>query len=85
MSALGFKAKVGSLIHAKRALVIVKINGSLGAGSASDPAVGWGGGARNMKSMWPPLAAIFFMTSFYRTGRGGAMALSPPWIRYCGS
>ena len=27
-----------------------------------------GGGRRNMKSMWPPLAAIFFMTYFYRGG-----------------
>ena len=27
------------------------------------------GGARNMKSMHPPLAAIFFMTFFYRAGR----------------
>ena len=27
-----------------------------------------------MKSMWPPLAAIFFMTNFYRAG--GAMAPS---------
>ena len=34
-----------------------------------------------MKSMWPPLAAIFFMTYLYRAG--GAMAPSaPPWIRY---
>ena len=24
-----------------------------------------------MKSMWPPLAAIFFMTNFYRAGGGG--------------
>ena len=39
-----------------------------------------GEGARNMKSMWPPLAAIFFMTYLYRAG--GAMA-PPPWIRYC--
>ena len=40
------------------------------------------GGPRNMKSMWPPLTAIFFMTCFYRAG--GAMAPSaPPWIRYC--
>ena len=37
--------------------------------SASDPAAGLGGrGARNMKSMWPPLAAIFFMTCLYRAG-----------------
>ena len=36
-----------------------------------------GGGPRNMKSMWPPLAAIFFMTSFYRT-RGGHGPLAPP-------
>ena len=39
-------------------------------------------GPRNMKSMRPPLAAIFFMTYFYRA-RGGIMApLAPPWIRY---
>ena len=43
---------------------------------------GGGGGARNMQSMWPPLAAIFFMTCLYRAW-GGAMAPSaPPWIRY---
>ena len=29
-----------------------------------------------MKSMWPPLAAIFFMTGLYRAG--GAMAPSAP-------
>ena len=29
--------------------------------------------------MWPPSAAIFFMTNFYRA-RGGTMAA--PWIRY---
>ena len=29
-----------------------------------------GGGARNMKSMWPPLAAIFFMTYLYRAWGG---------------
>ena len=35
-----------------------------------------------MKSIRPPLVAIFFMTYFYRTG-GGCMAPSaPPWIRY---
>ena len=46
--------------------------------TASDPAAGWGG-PRNMKSMRPPLVAIFFMTSFYRTAGGGGMApLAPP-------
>ena len=46
-------------------------------GSASDPAVGWG--ARNMKSMWPPLAAIFFMTCLYRAGGGhGPLGTPPP-------
>ena len=39
---------------------------------------GGGEGARNMKSMWPPLAAIFFMTCLYRAGGGGAMAPSAP-------
>ena len=34
-----------------------------------------------MKSKQPPLVAIFFMTYFHRDG--GAMAPSPPWIRYC--
>ena len=29
---------------------------------------GWVGGARNMKSVWPPLVAIFFMTYLYRAG-----------------
>ena len=38
-------------------------------GSASDPAAGWGvgGGASNMKSIWPPLVAIF-MAYLYRAG-----------------
>ena len=41
--------------------------------TASDPAAGWGGeGARNVKSMWLPLAAIFFMTYLYRAGGGWA-------------
>ena len=32
--------------------------------------VAWnGGGARNKKSMWPPLVAIFLMTYFYRASR----------------
>ena len=35
------------------------------------------GGPRNMKSMRPPSAAIFFMTYFHRAG-GGAMAPSAP-------
>ena len=30
-----------------------------------------GGGSRNMKYKGPPMAAIFFMTSFNRTGTGG--------------
>ena len=37
-----------------------------------------GGRARNMKSMWPPSTAIFFITYFYRAGGGGGRALSPP-------
>ena len=36
-----------------------------------------GRGPRNMKSMPPPLAAIFFMTYFYRA-RGGHGPLAPP-------
>ena len=31
-----------------------------------------------MKSMRPPLAAIFFMINFYRAGGGGGMASSAP-------
>ena len=31
-----------------------------------------------MKSMWPLLAAIFFMTSLYRAGGGGAWPLGTP-------
>ena len=42
--------------------------------SALDPAAG--GGAINMKSMWPPLAAIFVMTYFYRAG--GSWSPGPP-------
>ena len=36
------------------------------------------GGARNMKSMWPPLTAIFIMTFFYRAGGRGHGPLGPP-------
>ena len=36
-----------------------------------------GGGPRNMNSMRPPLAAIFFMTNFYRN-RGGPCPPRPP-------
>ena len=36
-----------------------------------------------MKSMWPPLAAIFYMTYSHRAGGGGGMAPHPPWFRYC--
>ena len=32
-----------------------------------------------MKSMWLPLAAIFFMTYFLRAGEGEAMAPSGPF------
>ena len=35
------------------------------------------GGGRNMKSMWLPLAVIFFMTYFHRA-RGGHGPLAPP-------
>ena len=36
-------------------------------------------GARNMKFMWPLLAAIFFITYFHRAGGGGgSWPLSPP-------
>ena len=38
--------------------------------------VGRVGRPRNMKSMWPLLAAIFFMAFFYRAG-GGSMAPLP--------
>ena len=46
--------------------------------SVADLAAGLRGGARNIKSMWPPWVAIFFMTHFHRAG-GGGMA---HWIRY---
>ena len=36
-----------------------------------------GGGARNMKSMRPPLVVMFLMTYFYRAG-GGAWLPRPP-------
>ena len=36
------------------------------------------GGARNMKSMWPPLAAIFFMTYLYRAGGAWPPLGTPP-------
>ena len=42
-----------------------------------------GKGVRNMKSMWLPLAAIFFMTYFHRAGgRGSHGPLAPSWICY---
>ena len=47
--------------------------------SGSSVRVGGGGGPRNMKSMWPNLVAIFFMTYFYRAGGGHAW---PPRIHY---
>ena len=43
--------------------------------AASD--TGGGGGARNMKYKGPPVAAIFFMTSFNRD-RGGMAPMAPP-------
>ena len=49
------------------------IIGCLGS-SGSSGRVG-GGGARNMKSMQPPLTAIFFMTKFYRAGGMAPLAL----------
>ena len=43
-----------------------------------------GGGPRNMKSMRPNSATIFFMTYFYRAGgRGRGHGPSAPRIRYC--
>ena len=39
-----------------------------GSSPVADPVAGWGGWARNMKSRQPPLAAIFYMTYFYRAG-----------------
>ena len=45
-----------------------------------DPAAGYGE-ARNMKSMQPYLAAILFMTDFYRTE--GMAPLLPPPPRIC--
>ena len=47
--------------------------------SESSGWVRWG--ARNMKSIRAPSAAIFFMTYFHRAR--GDMAPSDPWIRYC--
>ena len=53
---------------------------SLEAYTVADQAAGLGGGggcrARNMKSIRPPLLAIFFMTNLYRTG-GMAPSLPP--------
>ena len=40
------------------------------------------GGARNMKSMCPPLVAIFFYDLFVQ-GLGAWPPRHPPWIRYC--
>ena len=42
------------------------------------------GGPRNVTSMGPPSATIFFMTSFYMAGGGGTWPhRPPPRIRYC--
>ena len=43
--------------------------------TVADPAVR--GGERNIKSMWSPLVAIFFMTYFYRAGGGMAPSALP--------
>ena len=40
-----------------------------------------GGGPRNMKYKGPPMAAIFFMTSFNRDRGGPWPPWPPPWIR----
>ena len=54
--------------------------GMRGKGGMCQHRIQWpgGGGARNMKSMWPPLAAIFFMTYLYRAGRGHGPPRHPP-------
>ena len=44
-----------------------------------------GGGPRNMKYKGPPMAAIFFMTSFNRDRGGPWPPWLPPWIRSCKS
>ena len=51
--------------------------GSLGALFNSIGSSSWVGGPRNMKSMWLPLAAIFFMTCLYRAGGAMAPSASP--------
>ena len=45
--------------------------------SGSSSRVRGRGEPRDMKSMWPPLVAIFFMTYFYRAG-GGMAPSAPP-------
>ena len=54
------------ILHSLRPLVSIGSSGRVGRGP------------RNMKSMWPPLAAIFFMTHFYRAGGGGMAPSAPP-------
>ena len=44
--------------------------------TVADPAAGLGG-ARNMKSMWPPSATIFLITCFFLQGRGAIAPLAP--------
>ena len=56
--------------------VCLSTGGACSAGSSIGSSDRVGKGPRNMKSMWSPLAAIFFMTYLYRVG--GAMAPSAP-------
>ena len=55
-------------------LFVIRVNTQA---AVADPAAGWGGGPRNMKSMRPNLAAIFYMTYFYRAGGGHGPLASP--------
>ena len=61
----------------KHQVVKGSLGGSLGSlhSIGSSDRVGGGGGARNMKSIWLPLVAIFFMTYLYRAGGHGPLGI----------
>ena len=76
-----------------RLIKLIGLKSAMAELTGADPGFRVGGGANasrgggrqymigNMKSVWLPLVAIFFMTYLYRIG-GGHGPLGTPWIRY---